>query len=146
MTCDRWQDVDFSSVYYLAHQKVLVRSGSGITGVTDLNGKRVCATFGSTSIVNIQTIAPKAGLYGVNTRADCLVALQEGKIDAISTDDTILEGLHAQDPTTEVLEQPLTDEPYGMATAKGHPEFVRFVNAVLERIRTNGTWTDIDRR
>lgn len=146
MTCDRWQDVDFSSVYYLAHQKVLVRSGAGIAGVADLDGKRVCATFGSTSIVNIQKIAPRVILYGVSTRADCLVALQEGKVDAISTDDTILEGLHAQDPTTQVLTQPLTDEPYGMAIGKGHPEFIQFVNAVLDQIRRNGTWAEIDRR
>jgi polar amino acid transport system substrate-binding protein len=146
MNCARWQDVAFSSVYYLAHQEVLVRSGSGITGVADLDGKKVCATTGSTSIDNIQKIAPKAMPFAVPTRADCLVALQAGRVDAISTDDTILDGLHAQDPTTELLPQQLTDEPYGMAMSQGHPELVRFVNAVLDQIRRNGRWAEIDRR
>jgi polar amino acid transport system substrate-binding protein len=146
VNCARWRDVDFSSVYYLAHQKVLVTAGSGINNVADLGGKLVCATSGSTSIDNIRQIAASAAPYAVATRADCLVALQEGKVDAVSTDDTILEGLHAQDPTTDLLPQPLTDEPYGMAIQKGHPEFVRFVNAVLEQMRTSGTWKEIDQR
>src|SRR5262249_49187361 len=50
ITCARWQLIDFSTEYYAASQKVLVRADSRIRHVTDLNGKRVCATKGSTSI------------------------------------------------------------------------------------------------
>jgi polar amino acid transport system substrate-binding protein len=103
----------------------------------------VCATVGSTSIENIQRVAPKAIAYPVPLRTDCLVALQEGRVDAISTDDAILYGFQAQDPYTKIVGPKLTDEPYGMAINRSHPDFVRFVNAVLERMRSDGTWTSI---
>jgi polar amino acid transport system substrate-binding protein len=74
---------------------------------------------------------------------DCLVALQEGTVDAISTDDTILYGLAAQDPYTNVIGPQFSHEPYGMAISQSHPEFVRFVNGVLDRMRADGTWTNI---
>jgi polar amino acid transport system substrate-binding protein len=71
---------------------------------------------------------------------DCLVMLQQNQVDAISTDNTILGGLAAQDPFTKVVGASLGDEPYGMAMPKGNEDFVRFVNAVIQRMRTDGTW------
>ena len=77
---------------------------------------------------------------GEATESDCLVLLQLGEIDAISTDDTLLAGLAAQDPRTEIIGPRFTEEPYGIAINKDTPDLVRFVNAVLERRAQDGRW------
>jgi polar amino acid transport system substrate-binding protein len=142
MTCDRWKDVSFSSEYYTSGQRVLVTGDSNVTSIADLAGKKVCAAAGSTSI---RVIAAEAKLVPVSVvdAIDCLVMLQQGQVDAISTDDTILAGLHAQDPDTKLVGPKLTDEPYGVAISKNSPDLVRFVNGVLERMRADGTWAKI---
>jgi polar amino acid transport system substrate-binding protein len=143
ITCARRQQVDFSTVYYNAGQKLLVPINSTIRSIADLPGKRVCATKGSTSIENIATYAPKAIRVPVAQRTDCLVALQQGTVDAVTSDDTILLGFKSQDPYTKIVGASIAPQPYGMAIKKTHPEFVRFVNGVLERTRTDGTWRQI---
>lgn len=143
INCERLQQVSFTTVYYEAGQRVLVPSNSRVRGIHDLAGRKVCATVGSTSIQNVRRLAPRAIAYPVALRTDCLVALQEGKVAAISTDDAILYGLQAQDPYTKIVGPRFNREPYGMAINKAHPEFVRFVNAVLARVRSDGTWASI---
>ncbi|MDQ1656052.1 MAG: polar amino acid transport system substrate-binding protein [Cryptosporangiaceae bacterium] len=143
INCARWKLVDFSSVYYEAGQKVLVSTGSAAHGIADLGGKRVCAAIGSTSIENLARLNPKPVAVGMPTQADCLVAFQQNEVDAISTDDTILAGLAAQDPYARVVGDRFTEEPYGMSVSKSHPEFTRFVNAVLDKLRADGTWARI---
>ena len=143
INCARAKQVAFTAVYYDAGQRILVPSNSRVRGIRDLAGRTVCATVGSTSIENIRRLAPQAIPYPVPLRTDCLVALQEGKVDAISTDDAILDGFRAQDPYTKIIGPRLSVEPYGMAINKRHSDFVRFVNAVLERERTDGTWASI---
>ena len=138
ITCDRLQNIDFSSVYFDAHQRVLVLKNSSATSLDDLHGQKVCATYGSDSVARIQ--AHKAIAVRVPYWTDCLVQLQQGDVAAISTDDSILDGLAAQDPWTKLVGPQLTDEPYGLAISKQYPEFVRFVNAVLQQLRTNGQW------
>ena len=59
---------------------------------------------------------------------------------AISTDDSILAGLTAQDPWTKIVGPRFSKEPYGLAISKQHADFVRFVNAVLQKLRTDGQW------
>jgi polar amino acid transport system substrate-binding protein len=142
ITCDRWQDIDFSSMYYEARQRVLVKSDSGHTGLESLGGKKVCASKGSTSLANIVNARSKPIGVQVPGWTDCLVMLQQNQVDAVSTDDTILAGLAAQDPFTKVVGGTISSEPYGMGIAKGRTDFVRFVNAVLERVRSDGTWED----
>ena len=138
ITCDRLKDIDFSSVYFNAAQKVLVLKNSPATSLDDLHGQKVCATSGSDSLDRIK--AHQAVPVAVAGWTDCLVLLQQGSVTAISTDDSILDGLAAQDPWTKIIGKPLTSEPYGLAISKQHPEFVRFVNAVLQQLRTDGQW------
>jgi polar amino acid transport system substrate-binding protein len=138
ITCKRLQQVDFSSVYFDAAQRVLVLNNSKATSLADLRGQKVCATSGSDSLTVIA--AAKAVPVAVPYWTDCLVLLQQGDVAAISTDDSILVGLAAQDPWTRLTGPRLTDEPYGLAISQQHPEFVRFVNAVLAQLRSNDQW------
>jgi polar amino acid transport system substrate-binding protein len=138
ITCERLQQVDFSSVYFDAAQRVLVLKDSAVSSLAALRGQRVCATTGSDSLDRVAKA--KAVPVAVTYWTDCLVLLQEGDVAAISTDDSILDGLAAQDPWTKLVGPRLTDEPYGLAISRQHPEFVRFVNAVLAQLRANGQW------
>jgi polar amino acid transport system substrate-binding protein len=144
INCAREKLVDFSTVYYEAGQKILVPDNSTITGPQDLAGKRVCAPAGSTSLENLVAPGmPRMQLWAVNDTTDCLVMLQQGQVDAISTDDAILVGLRAQDPNTQIVGSAFSSEPYGMAISKSHPDFTAFVNGVLAQVRADGTWTQI---
>ncbi|MFD7659403.1 transporter substrate-binding domain-containing protein [Actinosynnema sp. NPDC059797] len=145
-TCERWEQVNFSTVYYQAGQRVLVPVNSEATGIESLGGKRVCATKGSSSLANVAAAASGPIPVSVPNWTDCLVMLQQGQVDAISTDDTILAGFAAQDPYTKVVGPQFTAEPYGMAFPKADEDFVRFANALLERLRADGTWASIHRR
>jgi polar amino acid transport system substrate-binding protein len=146
INCARDQQVDFSTVYYDAGQKILVPTSSKATSLADLGGKTVCAAAGATSIDAIKAAANHPTLLIQPSWGDCLVAFQQNRADAISTDDTILAGLAAQDPYAKVIGPRFTDEPYGLAISKSHPEFTRFVNGVLARERADGTWTALFKR
>ena len=141
ITCARLKLVDFSSVYFDAAQRVLVLKNSTADSLAGLRGQKVCATTGSDSLTVIK--AKGAVPVAVPYWTDCLVLLQQGDVAAISTDDSILDGLAAQDRWTKLIGPRLTDEPYGLAISKQHPDFVRFVNAVLQQLRTSGQWKAI---
>lgn len=140
ITCDRLQQVDFSTVYFEAAQRVLVQTDSPAKSLAGLGGKKVCATTGSTSIENIKAAPSHPIPVQVPYWTDCLVKLQQGQVAAISTDDSILAGLAAQDPWTKIIGPRFSKEPYGLAISKKNGDFVRFVNAVLQKLRTDGQW------
>ncbi len=146
ITCDRLEKVNFSAVYYEAKQQVLVKKNSGIGGIDQLGGKRVCATNGSTSLSNIAQAPSKPIGVKVSDWTDCLVMLQQGQVEAVSTDDVILAGMAAQDRYTEVVGTPLANEPYGMAIPKANVDFVRFVNGVIAQDIASGYWSASYRR
>ena len=147
ITCDRWVDIAFSSEYYRSGQTILVRkgeeigSGGPVRRIEDLSGKRVCAPKGTTTFTKLQTY-PDVEAVGADTHTGCLVLFQQGAVDAITGDDTVLAGLKAQDPYAVVVRAPpFTVEPYGLGIKAEHVDFVRFVNGVLEQVRADGRWT-----
>jgi polar amino acid transport system substrate-binding protein len=152
INCVRWKDIAFSGEYYRSGQKVLVRlgektkSGGRITGMQDLQGKRVCAPNGSTSMEKLRTFKGLEAV-GADAHTGCLVLFQEGRVDAITGDDTVLAGLAAQDPYAEVVQAPaFTAEPYGLGVNKANVDFVRFVNRVVENMKSDGRWASSYKR
>ena len=148
ITCERWKEIAFSGEYYRSGQKVLIRlgetrdSGGRIAGMRDLEGKRVCAPNGSTSMEKLRTFEGVEAV-GADAHTGCLVLFQEGRVDAITGDDTVLAGLAAQDPYAEVVQAAaFTAEPYGLGINRANVDFVRFVNRVLEEVKSDGRWAD----
>lgn len=139
VNCERRKDINFSSVYYMAGQRVLVGVNSGANGLGDLGGRKVCATKTSTSLARIARAGSNPVPVSVDNWSDCLVMLQQGQVDAVSTDDTILAGMAAQDPTTKIVGGRFSEEPYGIGVPKGDEDMVRYVNAVLDQVR-GGQW------
>ena len=146
MTCERRKQVNFSTVYFTAFQRILVPRESPIAGPSDLSGKRVCVARGTTSLQRVREISPPPIIVSVVTWADCLVALQQHEVDAVSTDDAILAGLVAQDPYLHIIGPDMAEQPYGIGVNLANTGLVRFVNGTLERIRTDGTWDTLYRK
>jgi polar amino acid transport system substrate-binding protein len=139
ITCKRLQDINFSTVYYQAGQRILVDKASKVTKLADLANKKVCATKTSTSLTKISTDPSKPVPVSVDNWSDCLVMLQQGQVAAVSTDDVILAGMAAQDPTLKIVGDRFTQENYGIGIPKDNDDMVRFVNAVLDDVRA-GPW------
>lgn len=146
ITCERKEQVGFSTVYLNANQRILAPRDSTISQPSDLSGKRVCVAKGSTSLERIQEISPSPIIVAVVTWADCLVALQQRQVDAVSTDDSILAGLVSQDPYLHIVGPSLNEEPYGIGVNLENTGLVRFVNGTLERVRRDGTWNTLYRK
>ena len=146
ITCERRKQVNFSTVYLDAAQRILAPRDSPITKPADLSGKRVCVARGTTSLVRIREIAPPPIVVEVVNWADCLVTLQQRQVDAVSTDDSILAGLVSQDPYLHLVGPNMGTQPYGVGVKLDNTGLVRFVNGTLERIRRDGTWNTLYRK
>lgn len=142
--CARWKLIAFSAEYFAASQRILVRrdQSDAVRNFDDLDGQRVCVAKGST---NIEEIAkhPKITAVPVDELGECLVKFQRGEVSAITGDDTVLRGFAAQDKYAFVTDEHLTEEPYGLGISKDQRDFARFVNAMLESLRSTGRWNQI---
>ncbi|MDX6555504.1 MAG: glutamate transport system substrate-binding protein [Miltoncostaeaceae bacterium] len=142
---ERKQQVDFAGPYYVAGQDIMVRADEdGIASVDDLNGRKVCSAQGSTSIDNVREKAPQADLsITFDLYSLCAEALQDGRVDAVSTDNGILAGLvQASDGKLKLVEAPFTEEPYGIGLKKGDDAFRAFLNDRIEAIEDDGSWEE----
>jgi polar amino acid transport system substrate-binding protein len=142
INCARWQLIDFSSEYLHAGQRVMVRNDSTLASIQQMAAAhtRVCAARGSTNYDNLQKNYPAVQILPVDNLATCLVLFQQDAVEVVTADDTVLAGFVAQDPYAKIVGPEFTDEPYGLGVSKSHPEFVQFINALLERLRADGTW------
>jgi ABC-type amino acid transport substrate-binding protein len=142
INAERAQEIDFSDPYYIASGRILTKTDSPIKGLEDLAGKRVCTALGSTYEETIREQAPKADLKLVDSYSECLELIQNGAVDAISTDDVILTGMIIQDDTLHLVGDELTTEPYGAGIKKGDKQMVDFVNGVFEEYKQDGRWQE----
>jgi polar amino acid transport system substrate-binding protein len=137
---ERAQQIDFSYAYFFTGQKFIVKKGTTKT-LADLDGKRIGTAKGSTSEQNAAKALPKATVLSFDDYPQALLALQQGKVFAVTTDESILASLLANAPNKEQYEIPniqISDEPYGLGMRKGDKNFVDFVNKTILDMEKSG--------
>ncbi|MCY9196952.1 transporter substrate-binding domain-containing protein [Bacillus atrophaeus] len=144
ITDERKKEVDFSNVYFEAGQSLLVKKGSAIKSVKDLNkGTKVLAVKGSTSSQNIREKAPDATVLEFENYAEAFIALKFGQGEALTTDNAILYGMADENKDYQLTGKTFTDEPYGIAVKKGQSELVKEINASLKKMKSDGRYDEI---
>ncbi|MFF5449466.1 glutamate ABC transporter substrate-binding protein [Streptomyces sp. NPDC012888] len=141
----RKAQVDFAGPYFTAHQDLMMRaSETGINKPEDLNSKTLCSVTGSTSAENVRSkLAPKAGILELGGYSECVFALKDSTLDAITTDDAILAGFAAQAGNQgkfKLAGLKLSDEKYGIGVKKGDEELRTKINAALRKMVQDGSW------
>lgn len=144
ITTDRDAEIDFSRPYYVAQGRILVPEDSDIAGIDDLGaGTKVCTALGSTYEGTLTEQAPDAELDLVDSYSECLEKIQNGSVDAVSTDDVILTGMVIQDDSLKLVGDPLTTEPYGVGIPDGETELAEFLDQTIEESFEDGTWDEL---
>jgi len=145
ITDQRKQVVDFAGPYFVAHQDLLVRrNDTEITGPEALDGKTLCSVPGTTSAAYVTShFLGNIKLLEKPRFSDCVTALANSEIDAVTTDDVILAGFAAQPQyqgKLKVVGKGFSDEIYGVGVKKGNTELVGKVNAALKQYIDDGSW------
>ncbi len=142
----RLKTVDFAGPYFTAGQDLLVqKDNTDITGPDTLDGKNLCSVTGSTSAKKVQDkYASSVQLVQQNSYSDCVVALNAGMVDAVTTDDIILAGLastKANKGELKVVGNTFTEERYGVGLPKGTDKCEAINNAINKMVET-GAWEE----
>ncbi|MBP8919844.1 MAG: glutamate ABC transporter substrate-binding protein [Micropruina sp.] len=137
--------VDFAGPYFVAHQDLLIRrNDEELTGPEKLHGRTLCAAANTTSAQNVVSrYQGDISLVQPNTFSECVERLYKGDVDAVTTDDVILAGFAAEPRYKGVLKvvgKGFSDEPYGVAVAKGSTELVGLINQALKSYIEDGSW------
>ena len=148
----RAKAVDFGGPYLLTHQALLVRDDDrSLDSLEDLNaGRKLCSVTGSTSAQKIKDALPGVQLQEFDSYSSCVEALYRGKVDALTTDATILAGYAVQYddelrvvPMTKPDGEPFTNEHYGIGHAKGDEESTEAINGALREMYESGEFRRI---
>lgn len=135
VTDKRKENVDFSSVYFMAAQAIVVSADSGITGKADLEGKKVSVQTGTTAEEYCMANGYEVLAFTANN--DAASALTGGKVDAWVVDNEVALAM-APDLGLTVLDEAMTAEPYAFAFQKGS-ELVAPFNEALDALLADGT-------
>lgn len=132
VTPERKKVLDFSPVYYTDGIRLLVKKDSGIKSLKDMGGKTIGVAKGADTAKRLAEQAEKQGVKGVRfaefeTYPEILSALQAGRVQAFSTDGSILKYYESLDKSLVLLPQRYSAEEYGIATRKGNDDLSDYV-------------------
>ena len=139
---ERAAKIDFSDPYFDANQALLVKKGSGIKSLADLEGKTLGVQSGTTGKTYAEeNVGEGVELKDYEDLALELSSVKSGQIPAAINDIPVLLDFVKKNPELEVAAQFETGEQYGFGMKKGTSEELRtVVNEVLAQAQRDGTY------
>jgi glutamate/aspartate transport system substrate-binding protein len=142
----RQRDVSFANTLYVEEVRIAVKANSGINSISQLAGKKVATTTGTTSV---QLLRKHEKATGVNfdevfgkDHSDSFLLLESGRADAFVMDGSILAGniANSRNPKDfKIVGEVLSVEPIAIMVRKDDPQFKAAVNAAIAKIVANGS-------
>jgi len=142
---NRAKDVGFANTLYVEEVRIAVKANSGINSISQLAGKKVATTTGTTSV---QLLRKHEKANNVNfdevfgkDHSDSFLLLESGRADAFVMDGSILAGniANAKNPKDfKIVGEVLSTEPIAIMVPKNDPEFKAAVNSAIAKIVANG--------
>lgn len=150
MTHKRVRDekIDFSITYFFGGQKILAPVGT-VKDPKDLVGKKIGSMQGTTSIVNAKAYLKRLGdsnpnVTGYQNEVEMFEALRSGRVQAISTDSTLLIALAAKEPGKyELVGEFISDEPYGVGLPEDDSAWRDAINFTIQDMWKDGKYMEL---
>ncbi|KWV60300.1 amino acid ABC transporter substrate-binding protein [Rhizobium altiplani] len=140
-TLERAKTVNFTIPYNRAGLRVIVQKDAAIKELKDLAGKKVVVGRGTTGESFLKTAVPDAQLVYVDQFApDGVLQLQQKRVDAAIEDSSLLDYLATKNPSLVTLPGLYSNDPIGIAVAKGDPEFVRWLDMFVSDYIQSGAY------
>jgi ABC-type amino acid transport substrate-binding protein len=138
-TQKREEQADFSMIFFFSETTFLVAKDSGVQSLEDLNGQLVGAARATTNLRAVEKLAKEgrfkpANIVVTETHPQGMLALKSGKIDAYSTDRSLLEGLRMKDQNPDkwmTVPFAIAYEPYAYIMREGQSDTRDFVNNTI---------------
>ena len=141
----RQEQVEYLPTTFITGTKLLVRKGSGISSVADLNGKAIALAQGTTNERAVKAAVEKLGLkvkiLPVRDHAEGMLTLETDRVDAYSTDHILLFGLIAKSKTPEKFEVVgdfLSFDPYAIMVRRNDSDFELIGKKALAEVFRSG--------
>ncbi len=142
---ERAKQVQFATNYFYTGTRFLVKAGTKVDKLSDLAGKTVVSTTGTTNYQLIRRLneEQKLGidLLGAKDHPESMLMVQTGRAVAFAMDDILIYSLKAsaQNPADfAVVGEPIQVEPYAIMLRKDDPAFKKLVDDTLAGMMKSG--------
>ena len=144
VTEERKQAIDFTDTYTNAIQVIIVKEGSDkVKAKDDLKTAVIGVQMGTTGDIYVSDYeADGATIERFNKGADAVLALAQGKVDAVVIDNEPAKAFVAQNEGLVILDEPFENEEYAICVAKGS-ELTEKINGALAALKEEGKVDEI---
>lgn len=135
VTEERKKQLDFSTNFFDGGAVTVVLKDSEIKAIPDLAGKKVIVIKGSTGSTYLEENVPTAEQIKIESNADALRALKDGRADAMFHDAVLMTEFVSTSSDYTIVGEQVAFAPMALGVRKDDAEMLNFVNGALEKMR-----------
>lgn len=140
---ERLLSVNFSDTYATGVQVVIVKEGSEIAGIDDLQGKMIGVQSGTTGDIYCTDDYGQEHVKQYDSGALAVAALMNGQVDCVVIDNEPAKNFVKANAGLKILDTEYTVEDYAAAIAKDNQELLDAFNKALAELKAEGKLDEI---
>ena len=143
VTPERQNTMCFTDSYANGVQVVIVKEGSDIKSIDDLEGKKIGTQRGTTGYLYCSDDFGEDAVVAYDNGLTAVQALNNGQVDAVVIDNEPAKAYVESNPGLKILDTSYAEEDYAIGMNKSNTALLEAVNAALEELKADGTLQSI---